>query len=472
MGSDPNGQAFGYPVGFTELYQDESFQSAASASVAYKTSGGSEGNYSVTLGTSERQAWISFAVTGHNGINVSPVSSNGSSATATFPAMTTTANNCLGIRVVITDPSAGDTTPFGAMTGWTKLDEIFFTSAAGVGVYYKAIATAGTEASGTATLNVSEQWWTASFAIAPGNVTFNDTITLAKTLAVAVTKQSNAFGSASLARSEGLTVTKQSNTQGSATLARTEGVAVTKQSNAQGSTTLARTEGLTVTKNSTAYGSLSLVRSGGLSVAGAARYQVAVSLSRSEGLSVAKQTSATALITLARSEGVTVAKQSNTQGSVGLARAEGMTFAPQADTYGDASIAIQKGIVLAASRVVSAELALGRTLAINDPVGMREFIASVSLSITRSLSASAYKQSPVGVALGRSLSIAVAKQIAAQGQITLPIALAVTVDGEQIVVTIITPDLRTYNVAPEIRSFAIDHALDIDMAPDDRSFDV
>jgi hypothetical protein len=76
------------------------------------------------------------------------------------------------------------------------------------------------------------------------------------------------------------------------------------------------------------------------------------------------------------------------------------------------------------------------------------------------------------VALGRSLSIAVAKQIAAQGQITLPIALAVTVDGEQIVVTIITPDLRTYNVAPEIRSFAIDHALDIDMAPDDRSFDV
>jgi hypothetical protein len=111
-------------------------------------------------------------------------------------------------------------------------------------------------------------------------------------------------------------------------------------------------------------------------------------------------------------------------------------------------------------------------MGISSPVGMREFIASVSLSITRSLSASAYKQSPVGVALGRSLSIAVAKQIAAQGQITLPIALAVTVDGEQIVVTIITPDLRTYNVAPEIRSFAIDHAPDIDMAPDDRSFDV
>jgi hypothetical protein len=167
MGSDASGQAFTYPGGYTEIYVDESFQTAASASVAYKTSGGSESNYSVSLGTSERQAWIAFSVTGQNGIDVSPASSNGSSATATFPAMTTTQNDCLGIRVLICDLSAGDTTPFGAMTGWTFLDSIFFTSAAAVGVWYKTLTSAGTESSGTATLALSEQWWTASFAIAP-----------------------------------------------------------------------------------------------------------------------------------------------------------------------------------------------------------------------------------------------------------------------------------------------------------------
>jgi len=169
MGSDANGQVFTFPAGFTELYNDEAFQTVASADVAYKTSAGGESNYSITLGTTERQVWQSFAVTGHNGIHVSPASNNGSSGTATFPAMTTTVNDCLGIRVCVTDQNATSTVPFGAMSGsgWTLLAEIFGTSAGAVGVWYKTLATAGTEASGTATLNVSEQWWTASFAIAP-----------------------------------------------------------------------------------------------------------------------------------------------------------------------------------------------------------------------------------------------------------------------------------------------------------------
>lgn len=167
MGSDANGQVFTFPGAFTELYNDEAFQTVATADVAYKTSAGGESNYSITLGTTERQVWQSFAVTGHNGIHVSPASNNGSGGTATFPAMTTTLNDCLGIRVCITDQNATSTVPFGAMTGWTLLDEIFGTSAGAVGVWYKTLATAGTEASGTATLNVSDQWWATTFAIAP-----------------------------------------------------------------------------------------------------------------------------------------------------------------------------------------------------------------------------------------------------------------------------------------------------------------
>lgn len=167
MGSDFSSQGFTFPAGFTKLYSDEAFQTVATAVVAYKTSAGGESNYSITLSSAERQVHQSFSVTGHNGIHVSPASNNGSGGTATFPAMTTTVDDCLGVRVCITDQNATSTVPFGAMTGWTLLDEIFGTSAGAVGVWYKTLATAGTEASGTATLNVSEQWWTASFAIAP-----------------------------------------------------------------------------------------------------------------------------------------------------------------------------------------------------------------------------------------------------------------------------------------------------------------
>lgn len=169
MGSDANGQVSTFPGAFTKLYNDEAFQAVATAVVAYKTSAGGESNVSVGLASSERQVWQSFAVTGHNGIHVSPASNNGSGGTATFPAMTTTVDDCLGVRVCITDQNATSTIPFGAMSGsgWTLLDEIFGVSVGAVGVWTKPLTAQGTEASGTATLNVSEQWWTASFAIAP-----------------------------------------------------------------------------------------------------------------------------------------------------------------------------------------------------------------------------------------------------------------------------------------------------------------
>lgn len=169
IGSDLNANTFTFDGSFTELYPDEAYQSVATAGIAYKTSGGAESNYTVTIGTSERQVYICFSVNGHNGIDVHPASTSGSGATATFPDMTTTQADCLGIRVCLTDQNATSTVPFGAMSGsgWTLLDEVFGASAGGCGVWYKALTSAGLEASGTAALNVSEQWWAVSFAIAP-----------------------------------------------------------------------------------------------------------------------------------------------------------------------------------------------------------------------------------------------------------------------------------------------------------------
>lgn len=171
MSSDANTpQVFTFDGAFTELYPDALYQSAATAVVAYKTSGGSESDYSVGMGTSERQVWICFAVTDHNGIDVSATANTGSSGTATFPAMTPTETGCLGIRVCLTDQNATSTVPFGTMSGsgWSLIDEHFGASAGGIGAWQKTLGTGGVEeASGTATLNVSEQWWAVSFAIKP-----------------------------------------------------------------------------------------------------------------------------------------------------------------------------------------------------------------------------------------------------------------------------------------------------------------
>ena len=49
MGSDANGQVSTFPGAFTKLYNDEAFQTVATAVVAYKTSAGGESNVSVGL---------------------------------------------------------------------------------------------------------------------------------------------------------------------------------------------------------------------------------------------------------------------------------------------------------------------------------------------------------------------------------------------------------------------------------------
>jgi hypothetical protein len=168
MTSDLSGQTFTFPAGFSDLFAASAYQAVATSIIPYKTSGGSESAYTVGVGTTERQSWICFAVTSHNGIHGTPPARNdGSGTTATCPAITTTVDGCLLIRVVMTDQNATATTPFGAMAGWTMLDEQYGASAGGIGAFYLLQTTQGTEAAGTTTLNVSEQWAAFTFAIAP-----------------------------------------------------------------------------------------------------------------------------------------------------------------------------------------------------------------------------------------------------------------------------------------------------------------
>lgn len=167
MTSDAASQVFTYPAGFAKVINDVTYQSAATVSAAYKTASGEPSNFNVTLGTSERQVWISWSVSGDGGIHVIATENTGNSSTATCPAITTTVNDCLLFRVVATDVSAGTTLPHGSMTGWTLLTDEFQTSGGALSVYYKTLATAGTEASATVSLAVSEQWYANTFAIAP-----------------------------------------------------------------------------------------------------------------------------------------------------------------------------------------------------------------------------------------------------------------------------------------------------------------
>ena len=256
MGSDLNAQTFTYDGSFTELYIDEAFQSAATASVAYKTSGGAESDYTVTMGTTERQAWQAFSVTGGSGINASPASSSGSSGTATFPAITTTVDNCLAIRVCITDVSAGLTTPFGAMSGsgWTQLAEVSGTSAAAVGVWYKTVTTATTEASTTATLNISEQWWTASFAIAPSATgpVGTDTVTITESIAATLVSLISKSETVTIAESVSATLVQNVSVSDAITVSESVSLAVINPTDASKSETITVTETVSVTVSSPA----------------------------------------------------------------------------------------------------------------------------------------------------------------------------------------------------------------------------
>lgn len=171
MVSDSNAQTFAFPGGWNEFFPDEFIipsNHQAGGAMAEKTAASEGASYAVTLGVSEKQTWEAFSIRATGGLDgTPPASGNGSSATATFPAITTSVNNCLICRVVMADSSAGSILPLGEMTGFYKIAERFNTSGGNIGLYAKLLATAGTEAAGTATLGVAEQWNAWSFAWQP-----------------------------------------------------------------------------------------------------------------------------------------------------------------------------------------------------------------------------------------------------------------------------------------------------------------
>lgn len=154
--------------GFSKKYDNVDVVAAATFSLFYKTSSGSEpGSYTVTGTVSERRTWIAFAVDNDNGFDSTASNASGTGTTAACNFATTTQNNCLLVNVVAVDSSAGDNTPH-TPASMTKLTDKFGSSAGGISVNYEAATTAGLWPSGASvSLNASDQWLSVAFAIAP-----------------------------------------------------------------------------------------------------------------------------------------------------------------------------------------------------------------------------------------------------------------------------------------------------------------
>jgi carbohydrate esterase-like sialic acid-specific acetylesterase len=172
IASDATSQTFTAPTGFSTLYSNVDIPTTtptATFALFYKTNivkasetfDGTNYDFSVGLGTTERQAWWCWAVNGWGGIGNQGTNTSGSSATATIPAITTAQDNSLIIGVIATDQVS---TPHGTATGYTKLGEVSGTSAASVSVHYQTVATAGTIATQNVTIT-SEQWLGVVFEI-------------------------------------------------------------------------------------------------------------------------------------------------------------------------------------------------------------------------------------------------------------------------------------------------------------------
>lgn len=162
--ADSPATALSAPAGFAAVstYDSVTFNSDAIYSVWKKTASSEGGSYTYTTSVAERSAAIAWAVNGDAGIHATGTPAGGTSATATVPAVTTSVTNTLRISIVFTDTN---TTPHGTPTGHTQLAAVGVTSGASVSVAYKTLASSGTDASQTASLNVTDNWVGLTFAI-------------------------------------------------------------------------------------------------------------------------------------------------------------------------------------------------------------------------------------------------------------------------------------------------------------------
>lgn len=179
INSDPASQVFGLPydtvgssTGFVALYSNIDIPATTPVgtfALFYLNNAtharffdGSGYSCTCPVTTTERQAWVCWAVSNDGGIGAQGTNQTGTGTTATVPGLTTSANNSLVIGIV-----AGDSTQtsWTDPTGYTLLATISGTSAANNAVWYQTKASAGAISSQTSTLGTSRAWRGISFEI-------------------------------------------------------------------------------------------------------------------------------------------------------------------------------------------------------------------------------------------------------------------------------------------------------------------
>ena len=169
--SDGDGDVGTPPAGFTAVTNYDGLVLGSSSGVFYlwsKVSSGSEGStYTITNTVSERCAVIAFAVRNQASIHsygttqVAPVSN---STTATVPAVTTTITGAMRVSIIVCNVAVA---PVATLYGHTVLGTANQPSGGTVDVQYKALPTATTDASATASLSAGGPWKGIAFTIAP-----------------------------------------------------------------------------------------------------------------------------------------------------------------------------------------------------------------------------------------------------------------------------------------------------------------
>lgn len=168
---------------WTPLYNLVDIQTTAKLSVLYKTAGAGESSpVTFTSSLSERMVWVAWSVRGHNGIHTSAgTPSTGSSATVSFPSISTSVADCRAFTVIGTDNLS---LPHGVSTNYASVDTEELTSGGALSVASRALSGTGTESPASVSIT-NEQWTSVTFAVAPSGTGSNYSLTAAASAATA-----------------------------------------------------------------------------------------------------------------------------------------------------------------------------------------------------------------------------------------------------------------------------------------------
>jgi hypothetical protein len=154
------------PAGFSQAFQNfKAFNNQATHSLWYKTATGSEpSTYTWTSSISQGSTSISWSVSNDDGINVVSSNNSGQSNTAIAGDATTTVNNCLVLRLVVTEEA---TLPHGTFSNHTLLDSIENVGEVSISAQYKIQKNAGAVGQAQIPLNSVDDWSGMTVCISP-----------------------------------------------------------------------------------------------------------------------------------------------------------------------------------------------------------------------------------------------------------------------------------------------------------------